>query len=164
MAKCRVWPFFLVGTLPAIGACAVGGTQQASDPGAVAAGLACGELEESGARHPFADGSSAVVVRELRVSDFATFDPDERDLRPTDPVGVRYGVAATPNSSRAWLERQIHCYRAARPAVATSDPLLVLNADVRVVTGTGGYIIDVTSDDPRVVSEILSAAAERRSL
>ncbi|MBN1345377.1 MAG: hypothetical protein JXQ73_21975 [Phycisphaerae bacterium] len=163
MAKCKVWPFFLACVLPALGACAGGAAERASDPRTVAAGLACSQLDERGARRPFADGSSGVVVRELHVCDFTPFDPDDWELRPTDPVGVRYGVAATPDSSRAWLERQIYCYRAARPVAATSDPLLVLNADVKVRSGPGRYIVDVTSDDPGVVREILSAAAQRRS-
>jgi hypothetical protein len=97
-------------------------------------------------------------VTALRADDLATYDRQSDELRPDEEVGVRYVVAADAGSSRAWLERQIHCYRAAGARTDARDPLLVTAARVVVQSGSGRYVVDVTSRDRQTAREVLLAA------
>jgi hypothetical protein len=139
-------------------ACAGGEQAPSSSPDAVAAGLACGELEQGGAARPFVDGAPGVEKTSLRAEDLPTYDVRDADLDANARVGVRYSVAASPGSSKAWLERQIHCYRAARAGMAGADPLLVADARIAVSTVAGRYLVDVTSTDRETAREVLRAA------
>jgi hypothetical protein len=131
--------------------------QSFTDPHTVAAGLACGELA-GGSQRPFSDGARGVTMTELRADDLAHYDRESDDFRPDERVGVRYVVAADAGSSLTWLERQIHCYRAAGARSDVRDPLLVMAARVVVQSGSGRYFVDVTSRDRQTAREVLLAA------
>jgi hypothetical protein len=120
--------------------------------------LACGELAGGGSVRPFEDGKPGVTKSELRAIHLASYDRHEDQLRPNEKVGVRYSVAADPGTSRAFFERQIHCYRATRAGTDPRDPLLVPAARVDVTPGVGGYFVDVTSEDREVVEDVMVAA------
>jgi len=141
-----------------LAACASGEHARSASPDTVAAGLACTELAQGGAARPFADGAPGVVRTSLHAEDLPTYDGYDDDLDPNARVGVRYSVAASPGSSKAWLERQIHCYRAARAGSTGSDPLLVDDARISVNTVAGRYLVDVTSTDRETAREVLEAA------
>jgi len=127
-----------------------------SDPRTIAAGLTCGELA-SASQRPFSDDARRVSMTELRADDLPNYDRESDELRPDEKVGVRYVVAADAGSSQTWLERQIHCYRAAGPT-GVRDPLLVTTASVMVQSGSGRYFVDVTSRDRETAREVLRAA------
>jgi|SRR5688572_14086891 len=131
--------------------------QSLTDPHTLAAGLACGELAGASQR-PFSDDGRGVRMTALRADDLATYDRETDDLAPHERVGVRYVVAADAGSSETWLERQIHCYRAAGARSDVRDPLLVPTARVVVQSGLGRYFVDVTSRDRQTAREVLHAA------
>jgi hypothetical protein len=131
--------------------------QSLTDPHTLAAGLACGELA-GGSQRPFSDDGWGVTKTELRAHDLAHYDRESDDLRPDERVGVRYAVAAEAGSSETWLERRIHCYRAASVRTNVRDPLLVPTARVVVQSGSGRYFVDVTSRDRQTAREVLLAA------
>ena len=156
----RTSKFLLVGVVfPAalVAACSTDEHARRSSPRELAAGLACAELAQGGAARPFADGAPGVAVEELRADDLPTYDRHTSELRPDAPIGIRYSVAADFGSSRAWLERQIGCYRAALAGANVRDPLLVADARVSVRAASGRYLVDVTSDDRETASEVLRA-------
>ena len=131
--------------------------QSLTDPHSLAGGLACGELA-GGPQRPFSDEGRGVTMTELRAHDLAHYDRESDDLRPDEMVGVRYVVAADAGSSQTWLERRIHCYRAAGARTDVRDPLLVTTARVVVQSGSGRYFVDVTSRDRQTARKILLAA------
>lgn len=149
--------FYVAFSLSLAAACSASETRPSS-PDVVAAELACAHLPQGGAARPFANDAPGVRVMQLRADDLPTYDRETSDLRPDEPVGVRYSVAADVGSSQAWLERQIGCYRAALAGRSTRDPLLVADARVSVRRASGRYLFDVTSDDRQTASEVLRAA------
>jgi hypothetical protein len=151
---------FVSGTAAALllAGCAVIGQAGKPDARSTARGLACAELAGGGGERPFEDGTPGVTRSELRAAHLASYDRYEDELRPNEKVGVRYSVAAGPGSSRAFFERQVHCYRATRAGTDPGDPLLVPAARVDVTAGVGSYLVDVTSEDREVVRDLLAAA------
>lgn len=77
------------------------------------------------------------------------------------PAGATLLLAATPDRNAQWLERvakcQLETFRAS--GISTPDePMSVPGASVSVRELTGGYAIDVRSDDVEAAREIRSRA------
>jgi hypothetical protein len=77
------------------------------------------------------------------------------------PNGARVTFRAVPGLSGEWLQRVVDCHLARNAVVGSSDstmsycPLAVPHATASVVSTRGGFAVEITSDDPGSVLEII---------
>lgn len=84
----------------------------------------------------------------------------------TSDVGATIVFRATPGLTAEWLQRVVDCHLARNAAVGhdmsemPSCPLVPRNVQAKVRSVGDGFAVDVSSDDPRTVTDIWSRAQQ----
>ncbi|HVJ18262.1 MAG TPA: hypothetical protein VM686_22740 [Polyangiaceae bacterium] len=115
-----------------------------------------GILEEDRDTNPLQHREDITSVTTIEESPPPAMDvPDE-----TRTVGAKIVVRARPAMTAEWLQRNVDCYMARTGAGPTTpdmvdSPLSLDDIDATVTSTGDGFAISVTSDDKRVVKEII---------
>ena len=80
------------------------------------------------------------------------------------PNGARVAFRAVPGLTGEWLQRVVDCHLARNAVVGSADatmsycPLAVPHATANVISTGKGFAVDITSDNPESIKEIIKRA------
>jgi hypothetical protein len=87
-----------------------------------------------------------------------------KGLTPGKLIGSRIVFRAVPGMTKEWLQREVDCHLARNQVVGESDqsmvfcPLAVAHVSASVSSTGNGFAVDVTSNDPDSIKEVVRRA------